>query len=367
MRILLEDGFSIDKGTGVGRYTENLATKLGRHSGVEVLPGLSIGMITRIRPASARRIAYAAWLETGFQRQLAALSPDVVHFTNYLVPRTRKSKARYAVSIHDLTAWNLPEALPRMYRMYLRAAISQAVRSADLVLCPSNAIRKEIMERFGPKEEQVRAAWNADSQLPKLSVEAQEQLAGGFRKKLGLQKPFILFVGTLERRKNLTTLVEAFARVAQTTDMQLVMVGRPGYGFSEIEAAIRRRTRQGQCILTGYVSDEELSLLYTLADLFAYPSLYEGFGIPLVEAMSFGLPIVASRIPASEEVAGEAALYYDDPLDATGLESKILQALGDSALRSELGSRGRQRAIQFSWEHVIDMYLDAYQSSMKSH
>lgn len=366
MRVLLEDGFSIDKGTGVGRYTENLAGELRRQAGVTVLPGLSSRMITRIRPASARRIAYAAWLETRFQRQLAAQSPDVVHFTNYLVPRTRKSKARYAVTIHDLTAWTMPEALPFMYRKYIRSAIAQAVRSADLILCPSNAIRNEVIMRFGLKEERVWTAWNADSQLPKLSVEAKERLSSGLRKRLGLQHPFILFVGTLERRKNLTTLIEAFARVVQTTDLQLVLVGRPGYGFSEIEAAIRRRTHQGQCILTGHVSDQELSLLYTLADLFAHPSRYEGFGIPLVEAMSFGLPIVASRIPASEEVAGEAALYYDDPLDATGLEKKIIEALGDSALRRELGSRGRQRAAKFSWEHVINMYLDAYQSSLKS-
>ncbi len=366
MRLLFEDGFSIDKGTGVGRYTENLAAEIGRQPGIAVLPGLSSEMITRIRPAGARRIAYAAWLETGFQRQLAALSPDVAHFTNYLVPHTRKSKTRYAVTIHDLTAWNLPEALPRMYRMYLRSAIGQAVRSADIVLCPSNVIRSEVMERFGLKEERVRTAWNADSNLPRLSIEAQERLSSGFRKRFVLHKPFILFVGTLERRKNLTTLIEAFARVAQTTDLQLVMVGRPGYGFSEIETAIQRRTSQGQCILTGYVGDKELSLLYTLADLFAYPSRYEGFGIPLVEAMSFGLPIVASRIPASEEVAGEAALYYDDPLDATGLEEKIIEALGDSALRGELGSRGQKRAAQFSWEYVIQMYLDAYQSALKS-
>ena len=365
MRVLLEDGFSIDKGTGVGRYTGNLAFELRRQPGIAVLPSLSSGMITRIRPASVRRIAYAAWLETGFQRQLAALSPDVVHFTNYLVPRSRKSKARYAVTIHDLTAWALPEALPLLYRKYIRSAITQAVRSADIVLCPSNAIRNEVIERFDLKEGCVVTAWNADSSLPKLSIEAQEQESTRFREKLGIQKPFILFVGTLERRKNLTTLIEAFARVAQTTDFQLVMVGRPGYGFSEIEAAIQRRTRQGQCVLTGHVDDKDLSLLYTLADLFVYPSRYEGFGIPLVEAMSFGLPIVASRIPTTEEVAGEAALYYDDPLDATGLELAITEALGDSTLRGKLGSRGRKRAAQFNWEHVIEMYLDAYQCSLE--
>ncbi len=145
------------------------------------------------------------------------------------------------------------------------------------------------------------------------------------------------------------------------------MVGRPGYGFSEIEASIQRQACRDLYILPGYVSDAELSVLYTRAELFAYPSHYEGFGIPLVEAMSFGLPIVASRIPASEEVAAEAALYYDDPLDATALAGIILEALGNSALRNELGLRGKQRATRFSLEHVIPSYLDAYRSSLNSH
>jgi glycosyltransferase involved in cell wall biosynthesis len=364
MRVLFEDGFSVEKGTGVGRYTQNLAVELGKQRDMEILPTPSRGVIAKIRPASARRIVYATWLETGFQSHLKDLAPDLVHFTNYLVARNRKSKARYAVTIHDLTAWNLPRAIPLMYGMYLRSAISKAVELADLILCPSNAIRNEVIERFGLKEECVQTAWNAESRLPELSVQAREELTAQFRRNLGLKKPFILFVGTLERRKNVATLVEAFARVARTSDLQLVMVGRPGYGYSEIKATIKRQACRDRYILTGYVSDEELSLLYSLADLFAYPSHYEGFGIPLVEAMTFGLPIVASRIPASEEVAGDAALFYGDPLDDKALAEKILEALGSATLRSELGSRGRQRAVRFSWENVIQMYINAYKGSL---
>ena len=364
MRVLLEDGFSVEKGTGVGRYTQNLAKELGRHPEIELLPQPPRGFMRKIRPAGARRIVYAAWLETGFQNQIRKLGPDLVHFTNYLVPRDRKSKARYAVTIHDLTAWKFPEALPSMYGRYIRSAISRAVKVADLILCPSGAIRNEVIEHFNLKEETVRTAWNANSSLPEVSAQMQKEGSGPFRKKLGLQKPYVLFVGTLERRKNIVTLVEAFARVARTHDLQLVLAGRPGYGFSEIEASIKRQACRDRYILTGYVSDEELALLYTLADVFAYPSRYEGFGIPLVEAMSFGLPIVASRIPASEEVAAGAALYYDDPLDDAALAGKILEALGSSALKSESGSRGRQRAEMFSWKNVAQMYIDAYKVAL---
>jgi len=364
MRVLLEDGFSIEKGTGIGRYTQSLANELGRRPEVEVFPPPAREFIRKIRPMGARRVVYAAWLETGFQRQVRKLAPDLIHFTNHLVPRARKSGARYVVTIHDLTAWRFPEALPSFYRQYNRIVVPRAVKLADLVLCPSDAVRNEVISHFDLKPALVRTAWNADSKLPELSAQAQEEISSRFRKNLGIQKPFVLFVGTLEWRKNVTTLVEAFARVAKEADLQLVLAGRFGYGFPEIEAAIQRQGCRERYVLTGYVSDEELSMLYTMAELFAYPSRYEGFGIPLVEAMSFGLPIVASRIPASEEVAREAALYYDDPEDASALAEQILILLGNSTLGSELGSRGRRRAELFRWEQVIQMYLDAYQSCL---
>lgn len=364
MRVLLEDGFSVERGTGVGRYTQSLANELQRRPEVDLLPQPEQGSIRKIRPLVVRRTIYAAWLETGFQKQIKKLRPDLIHFTNQLVPRRRKTNAKYVVTIHDLTAWKLPEAFSPFYVRYIHTVVPRAVRLADLVLCPSDAIRREVIKHFSVDEKKVRTAWNADPRLPELSAQTENELLGRFRKRLGLQKSFVLFVGTLERRKNVRTLVEAFARVVRTADLQLVMVGRPGFGFSEIEAAIKRQAMPGRYILPGFVSDEELALLYAHADAFAYPSLYEGFGIPLVEAMSRGLPIVASRIPASEEVAADAAVYYDDPMDDKALAGKILEVLGSPALRSELASRGRARAENFRWEKVAGMYIEAYRSSL---
>lgn len=366
MKVLLEDGFSIEKGTGVGRYTQNLASELGKHSEVELLPPPAHKFIRKIRPVSARRVVYSAWLETGFQRQAQRLSADLVHFTNYLVPRNREPKVKYAVTIHDLTAWNLPDALPFTYRRYIRATISRSIKVADLILCPSDSIRKEVIEHFKLAEERVRTAWNADSQLPRIPAERQQELFQRLCKKFNLQKPYVLFVGTLERRKNVSTLVEAFARIAADFDLQLVMVGRAGHGFPEIESSIKRQACRERYVLTGFVTDEELALLYRQADLFAYPSRYEGFGIPLVEAMRFGIPIVASRIPASEEVAADVAVYFDDPLDCQALAGKMTEVLANSALRSELGSRGKQRAQKFTWENVVGMYIDAYKACLNA-
>lgn len=360
MRVLLEDGFSIEKGTGVGRYTQNLASELGRNPEVELVPQPPRRFIRKIRPLIARRTVYATWLETGFQSEIKKLGPDLVHFTNHLVPHARKSKAKYAVTVHDLTAWKLPDAFSQMYVRYIRTVVTRAVKIADLVLCPSNSIRKEVIEHFDLPEGKVCTAWNADSQLPAIPSERLEELGGQLRKRLGLSKPYVLFVGTLERRKNVTALVQAFARAASSFDLQCVLVGKRGYGFSEIASSIERQTCRDRYILTGFVSDEELALLYKLADVFVYPSLYEGFGIPLVEAMSSALPIVASRIPASEEVAADAAVYYDDPLDDGALAEKMCEVLSNPTVKSGLGSRGKQRARIFTWQNVASMYIDAY-------
>jgi glycosyltransferase involved in cell wall biosynthesis len=366
MKILLEDGFSIEKGTGIGRYTQNLASELERQEGVVLLRPLAQWGIAKIRPVSVRRILYTAWLETGFQNRLAKLGADIVHFTNHQVPRARKSQAKYVVTIHDLTAWKLPGALPPLYGRYVRRAISRAIKVSDLVLCPSDSIKNEVIEHFDLDEKKVRAAWNMDPHLPKVPAQKQEELFQQLAKRLGLRKPFLLFVGTLELRKNVTTLAEAFAKIADTYDLQLVMVGRPGYGFSEIRTVMERQACRNRCLMTGFLGDEELAVLYQLAEMFVYPSRYEGFGIPLVEAMNFGIPIVASRIPATEEVAGEAAAYYGNPLDASALAQKIADLITQPDLKAELAKRAKQRAADFTVDKIMKQYLDAYQFALNA-
>lgn len=365
MRILLEDGFSIEKGTGIGRYTQNLASELARQGGLELLKPPP-GILGRVRPVSARRLLYTGWLETGFQNLLANLNPDIVHFTNHLVPRARKSQAKYVVTIHDLTTWKLPGALPPLYARYIRRATARAAKVSDLILCPSNSIRQEVLEHFGLDPATVRTAWNMDSNLPSLSVEEQEKVFQPLSERLGVRKPFLLFVGTLEHRKNVTTLIEAFGKAVSSSDLQLVLAGRPGYGFPGIQAAIERQKCRNRCILTGFLGNRELSVLYQRADLFVYPSRYEGFGIPLVEAMKCGLPIVASRIPSTLEVAGEAAAYYEDPLDAGALARKIAEVSAQTGLKAKLSGRGRARALDFTAEKITKQYLEAYQAALNS-
>ncbi len=185
-------------------------------------------------------------------------------------------------------------------------------------------------------------------------------------KRLGVRRPFLLFVGTLERRKNVSTLVDAVAKLAGTSNLQLVMVGKPGYGFSEIRASLERQAARDRFVVTGFLNDEELAVLYQLAEFFVYPSRYEGFGAPLVEAMGFGLPIVASRIPSTEEVAGEAAAYYENPFDVCALAEKIAEVAGQPRLREEMAKRAKIRAAAFTTVKIVKQNIGAYQAALNT-
>ena len=176
----------------------------------------------------------------------------------------------------------------------------------------------------------------------------------------------MLFIGTIEERKNVITLVKAFEELRNCKDLQLVLVGRPGYGFSKLSKYLNEHHLRDEVILTGYVSEEDKIALYDLATIFVYPSLYEGFGIPLVEAMVRKVPIVASRISSTEEVAGDAAIYYSNDLfDHEALAEQILKVLENGTLRQELVKKGLQRTKEFSWERVGQRYVQAYREVLK--
>lgn len=360
LRILLEDGYAVQKGTGIGQYTLNLFELLRDHPWVEAVwllkkPGW--GNYTPLR-----RLLYIVWLNTKLQLLLRNEQVDVIHFTNYLLPFTKLSKTKYAVTIHDMTAWRFPKALPIIYRAYIKWAISHAVRNGDLIFTVSNAVRDEISRMFNISASKVQVAYNGPASqfwsAPKVLPESTE--AERIRSSLGIKEEFLLFVGTLEVRKNVLTLIKAFEIARKEKKLQLVLAGRPGKGFSSLSAYIREHQLTNEIVITGYLSQQTLIALYDLALGFVYPSFYEGFGIPLVEAMVRGTPIIASKIPSTDEITGDAALYYDDPLDYIALAQQIIALTKDENLRLTLVQKGTKQAHKFSKETLRYQFIQAY-------
>jgi len=254
-----------------------------------------------------------------------------------------------AIMVYDLVAFAEFGAAHRRARLNERLTLAPALRRAARVICISEATRAELVARFPaaqPKAGTVRLA-AGEPFGEELSPAALETV----RARHGLERPFVLALGTLEPRKNLPRLIEAFAALPPglRDTRQLVLAGGEGWGAGPIRRAIDRHGPTVRAL--GWVPDEELAALYQSCDAFCYPSLHEGFGLPVLEAMRSGAVVVAAGVPSLREVAGDAAIYAD-PRDTGAIRTALEAALDPNGRRAELSARARERAAAFSWDEA---------------
>jgi glycosyltransferase involved in cell wall biosynthesis len=252
-----------------------------------------------------------------------------------------------AIMVYDLVAFAAFRAAHPRARLNERTTLGPALKRASRLICVSEATRAELVERFpfGAAKTSVvplAAAEPFGRQLPPSAVAA-------VRAQYELERPFVLALGTLEPRKNLPRLMEAFAALpAEVRDTyQLVLAGAAGWRIRRTRSAIERHEPMVKAL--GWVPDADLAALYQACEVFCYPSLHEGFGLPVLEAMSSGAVVVAAGVPSLREVGGDAAIYAD-PDDTPSLGSALQAALGQVERRDEIAVRGRERASEFSWE-----------------
>ena len=214
------------------------------------------------------------------------------------------------ITIHDLSFVRYPQAFPAFQRVYLQTQVRRSVRAARRVIAVSEATKRDVTALFGVPDERIDVVYNgvdaSFSPAPAGEIEA-------FRRRKGLPERYVLHVGTLEPRKNLVRLVQAFtkARPQGQTGVKLVLAGGKGWGYDDIFAEVSRLGMEQDVIFPGYVPDDELAWWYRGAEIFCYPSLLEGFGLPVVEAMACGVPVITSNLSSLPEVAGNAALLID--------------------------------------------------------
>jgi glycosyltransferase involved in cell wall biosynthesis len=306
-------------------------------------------------PGSIRRL-YASWdvlARPALPDELAGC--DVVHATNHAaIPPARAGQALVA-TVHDLAYDVSPDAFPVTWRRLYRLGVRAAIRRADLLLAPSGATAA-VLEGRGVDPARIRITPLA-SFLPPAGADPDEVVA-----RLGIEPPFILCPATLEPRKNQVALIRAYRRVAADLPHALVLAGPDGWGVDQIDAELDR-PGPGTVVRTGRVPARDLDALYRRADLVAYVSRYEGFGLPIVEAMERGVPVVSSTTEALAETAGDAALLVD-PDDVGAIAEALAAALTHDGLRASLVARGRQRAATFSWEATASATLEAYREAV---
>lgn len=266
---------------------------------------------------------------------------DLVHAPVNVGPLVRTCPL--VVTVHDLSFALYPETFRPAQRLYQRAMARWTARHAERVIAVSASTRDDLVRLFGVPAEQVVVVPNGVDEafrpLPADEVEA-------FRRERGLPERFLLCVATLEPRKNIVRLLEALARLPEAPP--LVVCGGKGWYYDTIFAAIERLGLTERVYLPGYVAQAELPLWYNAASWFVYPSLYEGFGLPPLQALACGTPTIVSRASSLPEVVGEAALLVE-PLDVEAIAETLASALQDSDLSAHLRQAGPERAGQFSW------------------
>jgi len=304
--------------------------------------------------ALPRRALYESWHTLRRPRvERATGHVDVIHATGMAVPpRT----APLVVTVHDLAFLRYPQHATRNGARFFRRSLELTKRDADLVLCPSDATRRDCVAA-GIEPARLRVVpWGV---TPRIVTDETRNAAGENRalvRELGLiPGRYILWVGTVEPRKNLAGLAAAFA-LLERRDLTLALVGPQGWNedIRSHLAPIESQTR-----VLGFVGENELGALYEHAAAFCYPSLLEGFGMPVLEAMAAGAPVVTSKGTATEEVLGGCGIAVD-PLDPAAIADALASLVDDAAQRSRFASLARQRAAEFTWDRTADLTVAAY-------
>ncbi|MCS6860146.1 MAG: glycosyltransferase family 4 protein [Abditibacteriales bacterium] len=287
---------------------------------------------------------------------------DVLH-VQYIAPPW--GGTRVVTAIHDVSFAVLPETFPLKDRLLLNFFIPLSASSAAKVITLSASSKRDLIERYGIAPEKiVITPCGVDETMRRVE---DPQVVAAVLRRYGITPPFILSVGLLQPRKNLPRVVDAFARLHERRPdlpQRLVVAGRVGWGVESLRERVRARRLEDAVHFVGYVADEDLPALYSAADLFVYPSLYEGFGLPPLEAMACGTPVVTSNVSSIPEVVGDAALTVN-PLDVEAIAGAMEQILTDTALRQMLTARGLERARGFTWEKTARLTLDVYREVAK--
>lgn len=352
------------RGAGINWYIYHLLCHLP-----EADPGLRYTAFlsdARFRPPPGLRVKRPLWSTQSPFRRIAweqLVAPwtlrrervDVLHAMAFASPML--SRLPTVITVFDLSFLKFPQAFQAANRFYLRTMTQMSVRRAEQVIAISEHTRQDVIARLGVPAERVQTVYcGVDPTfvpLPRAEIEA-------FKVEKGLPERFVLFLGTIEPRKNVVRLIEAFVPLARLfPDVDLVVAGGKGWFFEPVFARAQALGLASRVHFPGYVPEAEKPLWYNAAEVFCYPSLYEGFGLPPLEAMACGVPVIASTAASLPEVVGDAGILID-PQDTPGLSEAMHALFQDASFRTELAERGCARARQFSWPETARQTTQIY-------
>lgn len=337
MKIWIDTSFALNKKTGIGAYLLTVMNAMDKL--VIYYEKISCNFLEN-KPLKA--IPYFIWLNTTFFIRTLINKPNTIIFPSFMMPYFKRKNTRYLTTIHDLTPY-IPETMGKYATFINKFAIKNAVKKADTILTVSETVKKELIKKFSLPEEKVKVTYN--------SLNLKYLSKKNFEYKKELPKNYILSVATLNKRKNLISLIKAFESISSNyPEMKLVLVGMLG------NDKINELTTNENIIFTGYVSDEELISLYRKASIYVFPSIYEGFGIPILEAQASKVPVICSNIDVFKEIAKDSAVYCEPTPE--GIAEKIVELINNKELQENLIEKGLKNLNRFNLEVIENQIKD---------
>lgn len=356
MKIGIDIQTTLGQKTGFGYYVENLVRELKL---IDQKNSYSLMAPASEKDFSAPQRLF--WDQWTLPKLALRNKVDLIHQPAFSVPINFPQPV--VVTVHDLIAVRFGADIPFWSRQYFGRLMPFSYRYADHIIAASEHTKQDIIDLLNIPKEKISVIYlGLDYQLTKPVV---RQEIDRVKNKFHIKDNYLLYIGTLNPRKNLIFLVNVFAKIAsQLPNLSLVIVGKKGWYFEKLFSLIDKLGLTKRVILTNYVSDEDKVALYSGAEIFTFPSLYEGFGLPVLEAMALGVAVVASQRSSIPEIVGEAGVLLD-PSSETEWVKSILEILKNQKLKNQYITLGRERAKQFSWRSTAKQTIGVYNQVIK--
>ncbi|MCX7918626.1 MAG: glycosyltransferase family 4 protein [bacterium] len=370
MNVAIDARALIPQPTGIGVYLKHLLDEYAQMTEEHTYYLLSSRNICYTAPANLARfnrieqygLPGNIWLQLQVPKLLKRLGIDIFHSPFGVIPF--RCPCASVITVHDLTFHFYPKLTDIKNRLLLPRLIPKSLNRATAIIVDSKAIKNELVELYKIRENQIEVIHLAPSSFSRLIPKetARKYLA----ERYGIQSRFILFVGTLEPRKNIEVLLKTYHQLPTELreKYQLVLVGKKGWQYQSIFKLIDELNLQNQIIFMNYVSEEDLPFFYNAAAVFVYPSLYEGFGLPLVDALACGTPIITSKISSMPEVVSYAGILID-PKNESELIKALSRLLTDQELANHLSEKALSRAHHFSWQDTARKTFEVYRNAVR--
>ncbi|HET8911679.1 MAG TPA: glycosyltransferase family 1 protein [Ktedonobacteraceae bacterium] len=367
---------------GVSRYIRYLLTGLAKDPGQHQYTVFVNGEETAERLPSHPQITYVpeawgesnpasrvAWEQLTLPTIIRQKQIDVLHSPVNVLPERLPQNCAGVITLHDLAFLRFPRVLTRSKRLYHRTFTVRSLRRATLIMTVSESTRQDAITLVGVDPEQVRTVYLCiDERFSEMARTVEESAVTAFREKYGLSQGFVLYLGTLEPRKNITTLIDAYAHLRKHEMIQekLVLAGGKGWLYDKIFEKVQHYGLESEVFFPGFVTDVEQPLWYRAASTFVYPSLYEGFGMPVAEALASGTPVVTSNVSSLPE-AGDGVALSVNPNDVDALSDAIAQTLKDPSVLQNTRAQAARVAEDFSQGRMVSETRAAYEQAAELH